>query len=232
MRELKLLTNNNYYYAGYRDRKGGEDRKECLYRLGKIGEVTKEEAEIRFEKWKEFVFLPLGRYDVVYADPPWKYDFSRSDSRSIEAHYPTMSVEKISDLKVPVAKDAVLFLWATSPKLREALTVMNAWNFEYKTSMVWVKDKVGMGYYSRGQHELLLIGTRGEISVPAPAKRRDSVIFAPVGNHSEKPEIVYEIIESMYPGRNYLELFARSKREGWTAWGLEVERAFGGGAAA
>jgi len=183
---------------------------------------VKSEAEKQLKSWNDFHRLPVGRYSVVYADPPWKYDFSRSDSRSIESHYPTMDVDEISSLKIPSAKDSVLFLWATSPKLREALNVINAWGFEYKTSMVWVKDKVGMGYYSRGQHELLLIGTKGDIGVPAPAKRRDSVIFAPVEGHSEKPRIIYEIIESIYPNRNYLELFARSKREGWANWGLDM----------
>jgi N6-adenosine-specific RNA methylase IME4 len=187
-----------------------------------VADLSKEEADKQVEKWRNFEALPQGRYDVIYADPPWRYDFSRSNSRSIEAHYPTMTIEEICELKIPSAKDSVLFLWATSPKLREALRVVESWNFDYKTSMVWVKDKVGMGYYARGQHEILFIGTKGEVGVPAPAKRRDSVIYAPVGEHSKKPEILYEIIESMYPGRDYLELFARSKHDGWKTWGLEV----------
>lgn len=99
----------------------------------------------------------MKKYEVIYADPPWRYDFSKSNSREIENQYPTMSVDEICSLKVPTADNAVLYLWATAPKLLEALRVMDAWGFEYKTNAVWDKQIIGMGYWFRGQHELLLV---------------------------------------------------------------------------
>lgn len=175
--------------------------------------------------------LPQLTFGVIYADPPWEYEFSKSDSRSIEAHYPSMSVEEICELPVPVEEDAILFLWATSPKLEEALRVIEAWGFEYRTNMVWVKGKqteeglekqIGMGYYCREQHELLLIARKGDIAVPDPANRPGSVIIAPRTEHSIKPEEVYEIIECMYPNQSKIELFARKARPGWISWGEEI----------
>lgn len=222
MDEWKVLIGGRYYWAGHRSQRAGEDHKDYVHILGERSKITREEADKQLEKWIDFYSLPRGNYDVIYADPPWKYDFSKSDSRSIEAHYPTMTLEEICNLKIPSAKDSVLFLWATMPKIRESLKVAESWGFEYKTGMVWVKEKMGMGYYARGRHELLLIATKGDTSPPGTVRRGDSVIHAGRTEHSKKPEIVYEIIESMYPGHDYLELFARSKRDGWTVWGLEV----------
>jgi ParB/RepB/Spo0J family partition protein len=166
--------------------------------------------------------IPQGLFNVIYADPPWQYDLSLRGSP--EEHYPVMATETICDLVVPAAKDSVLFLWATNPKLEEALQVMKAWGFTYKTNLVWVKDKFGNGYYFRGQHELLLLGIKGKPPVPLEADRPPSVLNAPRRKHSQKPEEVYELIEKMYPNGKYLELFARAKRLGWEAWGNEFQR--------
>ena len=165
-----------------------------------------------------------GTFQVLCADPPWRYDFSKSGSRGIENQYPTLSLEEICALDVPALcePDSVLFLWATSPKLPQAMAVMEAWGFTYKTCMVWVKDKIGMGYYARQRHELLLIGTKGKPPVPFPEDRPDSVIEAPRGRHSEKPVRCYELIEAMYPNASRIELFARKARETWSAWGNET----------
>ena len=168
--------------------------------------------------------MPKGKFDIIYADPPWKYDFSKSDTRKIEGKYSTMSMKAILELKedIPWAEDSVLFLWVPMPKIREGLEVMNGWGYEYKTGMVWVKNKIGMGYYVRGQHELLLIGTKGQPGVPFEEDRPSSVIQAPRTKHSEKPKEVYSLIEKMYPDRKYLELFARDKRKNWNGWGNEL----------
>ena len=80
--------------------------------------------------------IPAGEYTVIYADPPWRYDFSETQAREIENQYPTMDIEEIKTMKIPAHEDSVLFLWATAPKLREALEVMEAWGFEYKTIMM------------------------------------------------------------------------------------------------
>ncbi len=167
-----------------------------------------------------------GHYQVLYVDPPWRYEHSKTDSRKIENHYPTMELDDICALPVTqiAEDDAVLFLWATSPKLHEAMQVIDAWGFTYRTCMVWDKERMGMGYYARQQHELLLIAAVGAPPVPEPANRPVSVIRARRDNeHSRKPTEFYEIIERMYPERTKVELFARIQRDGWATWGNEPE---------
>lgn len=163
-----------------------------------------------------------GPFPVLYVDPPWRYDFAEDTGRQIENHYPTMPLDAIKALDVPAADDAVLFCWTTSPKLAEGLAVVEAWGFTYVTCMVWVKDRIGMGYYARQQHELLLIGKRGALPVPDPEDRPSSVITAVRGEHSAKPEVVYELIERMYPFAERCELFARTTRDGWAGWGNQA----------
>lgn len=165
----------------------------------------------------------LPRCAVVYADPPWRYEHSVSDSREIENQYTTMTTAAISALEIPAGEDSVLFMWATNPKLAEALDVMTAWGFSYRTNMVWVKDRIGMGYYARSQHELLLIGARGALPMPDPSSRPASVVTAPRDSkHSRKPEVFYELIETMYDGLPLAEMFAREARPGWIRWGHQA----------
>lgn len=168
--------------------------------------------------------LPHGRYRLIYADPPWRYEHIETESRAIENQYPTMSLDEICALEAPAAKDSVLFLWATSPKLAEAMRVVEAWGFSYRTCAVWDKERIGMGYYFRQQHELLLVAARGSLPVPEPSARPSSVIRIRRGRHSAKPTEVYELLESMYPQfteRDRVELFSRHARAGWTAWSNE-----------
>jgi N6-adenosine-specific RNA methylase IME4/ParB-like chromosome segregation protein Spo0J len=167
--------------------------------------------------------LPEGPFDLVYADPPWPLG-SPSSEKAPDNHYPTMPLAEIAALRVPAAEDAALFLWVPSSLLVEGLAVMLAWGFEYRTSLVWVKDRIGLGQWVRTRHELLLIGRRGAFPVPSEASRPDSVIEAPRGRHSEKPAVVYERIERMYPRCSKVELFARRARLGWTSWGDQAPR--------
>lgn len=165
-------------------------------------------------------------YDVLLADPPWRYWFSPSKTRKVENHYPTMTLEQIKRLGwlIPAAKNSVLFLWATAPKLLEALEVMKAWGFRYVTQAIWDKQLIGMGYWFRGQHEILLVGVKGSYSPPEPAQRISSVISSRRGKHSKKPEAVHAWIEVAFPAARKLELFAREPRAGWDVWGEEVKQ--------
>jgi N6-adenosine-specific RNA methylase IME4 len=165
--------------------------------------------------------LPEKKYAVIYADPPWKYEHVKTENRAIENHYPTMDLQDICNLDIGglTTEDAVLFMWATSPKLAEAMQVIDAWGFKYKTSAVWVKDKIGMGYYFRGQHELLLVATKGDIPAPPENARVSSVIEAARGEHSSKPHVFYSIIEKMYGTLPKIELFCRTPQSGWDVWG-------------
>jgi len=171
--------------------------------------------------------LPIGRrFPVVYADPPWRYEevsMGHTD-RSIENHYPTMTLDAICALPVAdlAAEDAILFLWATPCQLAAALTAIWSWGYVYKSHLVWVKDRAGLGYHVRNQHELLLIARRGDLPMPEPSTVPSSVLTAARGRHSQKPEAIYDLIERMYPGMAKVELFSRSCRPGWTHWGLEA----------
>lgn len=162
-------------------------------------------------------------YDLIYADPPWKYGFSRSSRRKIENHYETMGLDEIKSYSVPAKPNSLLFLWATAPKLIEALSVMMAWGFEYKTHLVWDKGKIGMGYWCRGQHELLLVGVRGKFSPPSPNDRIGSIYREVRTAHSAKPKGMRNWIEKAFPTASKIELFARDRYEGWDAEGYEIE---------
>jgi len=163
--------------------------------------------------------------NVVLADPPWNYDFSRSDSRKVENHYATMKIADICAMgpHIPVKPHALLLLWATAPKIEQAFEVMRAWGFTYKTQAIWNKEKIGMGYWFRGMHEVLMVGTRGKFSPPAISCRLASIQPEPRTVHSRKPEWVYAWVESAWPSLCKLELFARKKRPGWLSWGHGVE---------
>jgi len=176
----------------------------------------------RREKHRKPKPLPEGEWAVILADPPWPYYLPLRGAP--DAHYPGMTKEEILEMKFPSAEDAVLFLWATNPQLEFAIEVMNSKGFGYRTDMVWVKDIFGTGHYFRGQHELLLLGIKGGMPPPIEEVRFPSVLMSPRRKHSEKPEEVYEIIETMYPNQKYIELFARptSRRKDWSYWGLEA----------
>jgi len=165
-------------------------------------------------------------YGLILADPAWRFEpYSRETGmdRAPENHYPTMTLDKIEALQIPAADDCVLFLWATAPMLQEALSVMGAWGFTYKSQIIWVKDRIGTGYWARNKHELLLIGTKGSIPAPAPGTQPESAILAPVSRHSEKPEVFHGLIERLFPNVPKLEMFSRRARPGWDSWGAEAD---------
>jgi N6-adenosine-specific RNA methylase IME4 len=191
---------------------------------------TEERREERIERIQEIASAsvePLsgvGRFPIILADPPWRYDFSKDDADEIENQYPTQTIEEIC--AHPVASvaldDCILFMWTTSPKLEESFQVIKAWGFQYRTCAIWDKAWIGPGYYFRQRHELLLIATRGAVPVPRPTDRPDSIFVEKRTEHSKKPEITYQLIEQMYPELPKLELFARQPREGWQVWGNEA----------
>ena len=166
--------------------------------------------------------LPQGPFELLYADPPWQLG-NPDGQNAPEKHYPTMTLDEIKRLQPPAAENAVLFLWAVNCLLPQALDVIAAWGFSYKTNLVWVKPSLGLGNWTRNRHEPLLFATRGQVDIPEPDQRPDSVIEANRGRHSEKPAAVYELIERAYPQLGKLELFARGQpRPGWQTWGNET----------
>ncbi|MDW9600189.1 DUF3102 domain-containing protein [Sinorhizobium meliloti] len=173
--------------------------------------------------------LPAKRYGLILADPEWRFEpYSRESGmdRAADNHYPTSATEIIASRPIVgiAAADSTLALWATVPMLPQALFVMESWGFEYKSNLVWVKDKIGTGYWFRNQHELLLIGTRGDVPAPAMGDQFPSVVYSPALQHSAKPERILEILESYFPNIPKIELNRRgSPRNGWDAWGNEAE---------
>jgi N6-adenosine-specific RNA methylase IME4 len=170
------------------------------------------------------------RYPVIYADPPWKFGVHSEVTgrdKSPENHYPTMTTLEIcalwEQIGSPAKKDAVLFLWATNPMLPDALRVMEAWGFTYVHHWIWDKEIAGTGYWGRDRHELLLIGRRGEPAAPLPGSQPNTVHREAKGRHSAKPDFFAETIERLYPDMPRLEMFCRTPRPGWTAWGFEAQ---------
>lgn len=178
-------------------------------------------------------------YDIILADPPWQFSNYSDEwhkqgekSRWVGKKYATMSPEDIESLPIKsiASKDSVLFLWATFPKLPQALKTMEAWGFKYKTTgFVWVKkNKVadtfftGMGFYTRSNAEICLIGVRGK-GFSRISKSVRQIIYSPLRGHSQKPEEAKERIIELFGDRPRIELFAREKTDGWDAWGNEVE---------
>jgi N6-adenosine-specific RNA methylase IME4 len=162
-----------------------------------------------------------GRYTTILADPPWNIG-QIGGNRGANHHYGLLPVEQIVALPMArlAADSAHLWLWTTNAALFAAKQVMDAWGFTYRSVLTWVKPYLGMGRYLRTQTEHLLLGTRGK--APVLFRGQGSWFYAPVQDHSRKPEEQYAIIERLSPGP-YLELFARRRRPGWHVWGNEVD---------
>ena len=155
------------------------------------------EVELADKIEQAAVTLNAGKlYGVIMADPPWRFEpYSRGTGmdRAADNHYPTMTLDQLSEIEPPAADDCALFLWATVPMLLDAIDLMAAWDFDYKTHWVWVKPRPGTGYWNRNCHELLLMGIRGEVPAPAPGEQMDSVFQGERGRHSEKPPAAAEL---------------------------------------
>lgn len=169
-------------------------------------------------------------YSIIYADPPWKYERNAVQGAA-EKHYSTLSVDQLCALPIKelAAKDSLLFLWATFPMLPEALRLIDAWGFTFKTvAFVWLKQNrksptwfYGLGYWTRGNAEICLLAKRG-----TPHRHSKSVhqlIVSPIEQHSKKPDVTRSKIIELAGDLPRVELFARQKTPGWDVWGNEVE---------
>lgn len=185
-----------------------------------------------------FAGLPRGHFGAILADPPWPFATwsHKGQGRSGEAHYSTMSHEDIYAMPVGdlARSDSVLFLWVVQTQLEQAAELVGRWGFALKSiAFVWIKGsslplfpddqraQMGMGKWTRAESEQCWLATRGR-----PARLNADVrqaILEPRREHSRKPDCVYERIERLVAGP-YLELFARTTRPGWTAWGNETTK--------
>ena len=173
----------------------------------------------------ETVPLPVGKFSVITIDPPWRYGTLKNlDSRRVAAPYPEMSFEQLSMLDIPAADNCLFWLWTTNAFIHDALHLLEAWEFEYKTIMTWFKERIGVGYWLRGETEHCLLATRGnpkishETAITTHLKVKSQ-------NHSRKPDEFYEIVETLCGQATeltHLEMFAREKRKGWATWGNQI----------
>lgn len=171
----------------------------------------------------------MKKYSVILADPPWRYHCGGL-TRGPERHYPTMKLEDIQALPVAdlAADDCALFLWATLPQLKEALSVIEAWGFKYKTTaFVWIKLNRkdsgifwGLGYWTRSNAEICLLAMKGKPK--RMATNIHQVIISHVEEHSKKPDEARRRIEALMGEVPRIELFARQTPPGWDVWGNEV----------
>jgi N6-adenosine-specific RNA methylase IME4 len=166
--------------------------------------------------------LPTGPFRVIAIDPPWQY--SRADDLTHRARnpYPDMTLDAIKAL--PVADlahtDCILWLWTTNAFIWEARECLDAWGFEKKTILTWVKDKMGIGDWLRGRSEHCLMAVKGKPLVDLT--NQTTVITGPLREHSRKPDAFYALVESLCPG-NKLEMFQLEPRENWQGWGARHE---------
>ena len=178
-----------------------------------------------------------GPFSVVYADPPWKYNRNTVEEGKLyhgtcsEKKYPLVKLADLKATELPVADDAVLFLWVLNGYLPQGLDLLSSWGFTYSTvAFVWTKTtskgnpRTGLGPLTLPGAELCLLGRRG--------RTKDTVLLhytgvrqvqsAPVGKHSRKPDCFRQAVETLTPGQNRLELFARERHRDWSVWGNEV----------
>ena len=176
--------------------------------------------------------LPGQKFSILYADPPWDYKGQLQhngaggrDTGGALRHYPTVPVPLMAQW--PIASiaedDALLFMWATSPHLDQAIDLGKAWGFKWATiAFIWDKQKVNPGFYTMSQCELCLVFKRGKIPRPRGSRNERQLVSARRGRHSAKPDEVRRRIAAMFPHQSKIELFARQRTKGWRPWGLDL----------
>ena len=177
--------------------------------------------------------LPSGKFEILYADPPWDYKGQLqhngkggSDTGGAVRHYSTVTLDDLIGLDVPgiMAENSLLFMWTSSPHLDQAIDLGKGWGFSWATvAFVWNKMKTNPGFYTLSQCELCLVFKHGKIPAPRGARNIRQYVEVERGQHSQKPPEVAKRIKKMFPSQRKIELFAREKTPGWTAWGNEME---------
>lgn len=181
--------------------------------------------------YSELSQIPLFRYGLIVADPPWQFDnwSAAGEEKNAAAQYQCQNLEWVKSLPVGhfAARDCVLWLWATNPLLPQAIEVMSAWGFEFRTAGHWSKktrngkQAFGTGYILRCAGEPFLIGVCGS---PKTTRSVRSVIEGPVREHSRKPDEAFEAAEQLCGDVNRLELFSRQERAGWDVFGDQIQK--------
>jgi N6-adenosine-specific RNA methylase IME4 len=229
------LRNPNLTYNHHRAVRGlEENKKEKMLEMAEKKDMSVSELRFAVKEYKQKendkTTPKLGekKYGIIYADPPWEYQaVQQMDGKitsSAEHHYPTMSLDRICALDISSISDddCTLFIWTTSPLLEKCFPVITAWGFSYRASFVWDKVRHNVGHYNSVRHEFLLIAVKGK-GTPENVKLFDSVqSIEKTDKHSEKPKEFIDIINTLYPDREKIELFSREKKQGWDSWGNQL----------
>lgn len=201
--------------------------KRLVQEMNKTGKVNGAHKKLKVAKQKEEIAkepppLPTGPFRVIVVDPPWHYDKRPDDPTHRGAlPYPSMTLEQIKSLSIAnmAHENCVLWLWTTNSHIMYSFEIAEAWGFTYKTLLTWVKDKMGLGDWLRGQTEHCLMCVRGKPTIDLT--NQTTVIHGPLREHSQKPDEFYAMVERLCPGSK-VEVFSRTNREGWTTHGDET----------
>ena len=204
--------------AAYKEIKKEEKKEE------RIQLINKQIEEIEAGELPEL----KGLFDVISVDPPWNYEGENKNKTSFDSvgrrvanPYPEMSTKEIKEIELPLMNDSIVFLWTTHKFLPDALEILKEWNLEYKGTLVWNKEKMGMGAWFRMQCEFCLVGIKGK-PYWENTKYRD-ILNEPRREHSRKPDSFFTMVEEITLGRR-LEYFSREQRQGWEVFGNDINK--------
>ena len=177
--------------------------------------IMKHEINKQKEKIKTLI-TPKGKFDVIVIDPPWESIYNPEGRRG-GAKYPTMTIEQIKNIKLPMNDNCVIWLWVINRYIHEAFHILEKWELNYKNIFTWIKPQLGLGDWGRTQTEHILLATKGKPLTDF--RNQKNIITADRKGHSEKPSEFYNMVEKTCYGKIKLDYFARKERKGWEVYG-------------
>lgn len=222
---MQTLANNpEIVKEAIQEARENDDVVSRAFVLGKIKQAKREEhIQKQVEEIENGIETPDGLFDVIAIDPPWNYGTEYNASgRRVANPYPEMTQEELKAIEIPAADNCVMFLWTTHKFIWDAKELLDAWGFEYRSMLVWDKQKIGMGNLIRMQCEFCLVGIKGKPVFKDNHSVRD-LISEPRREHSRKPDAFYQLVNDLCVGRK-LDFFSREPREGWCSYGNDTEK--------
>lgn len=183
----------------------------------------KADIQKQIEKIEQGIETPDGEFEVIVIDPPWNYGTQfNSSGRRVANPYPEMTQDELKALEIPATENSVMFLWTTHRFIWDAKELLDTWGFEYRSMLVWNKQKIGMGDLFRMQCEFCLVGIKGKPIFQDNRSIRD-IIEEPRREHSRKPDAFYDLVDALCVGRK-LDYFSREQRAGWWSYGNDTDK--------
>ena len=231
--DIKIGERTGYYCLQFYERKLQEPIKQNKYKdvctavqsiYPKNITWNKVRAELPEQKQISEPLEPTkGKYQVIVIDPPWNYGTEyNADTRRVASPYPEIPTEELKKFVIPADENSIIWLWTTHKFLPDALELLKVWGFEYKLTMVWNKEKMGMGVWLRCQAEFCLLGIKGKPQWNLTNER--DVLSIAREEHSRKPDEFYVMVDKLCPVIKKIDIFSREKREGWSQYGNETNK--------